>query len=383
MKNLKTRLLDYLDTHSSIIKLTVSADGIIRHANAFAEKLAGRDLILSHIRDFFSEINASPNLDKLLNKEVESLLLNVNTFTKLPQTYYFTTFKTDQGMVLVGEINMTEMEEIHKTIVTLNNDLSNLTRQLQKKNFQLDQLNQQKNQFLGIAAHDLRSPIASILMFSELVMESNDYAFSDELKEILEMINSSSHYMLKLLDELLDVVKIESGKLQLNYETINMEKLLQNTSNINRTLAAKSNIQIELNIPQALPHIPADPVKMEQVLNNLLSNAIKFSNPGTTITVDAFSTDTNILICVKDQGQGIPKDEQDKLFTPFANISVKAVGGERSTGLGLSIVKRIISGHMGRIWVESQEGKGSAFYFTLPRERAKPKNSKPQTEDDL
>ncbi len=377
MNNIKTQLLNYLDTHSSIIKLTVNSEGTITHANAFAIKLAGRDLTSSHIRDFFTEINANLDTDKLLNQEVQNMLLNVNTFTKLPQTFYFTSFNTPEGMVLVGEINMAEMETIHKTIVTLNNDLSNLTRQLQKKNVQLDQLNQQKNQFLGIAAHDLRSPIASILMFSELVMDSNDYEFSDELREILEMIRSSSHFMLRLLDELLNVVKIESGKLQLNYETICMEKLLQNSININRTLASKKSITIQINVPQSLTKISADSIKIEQVLNNLLSNAIKFSNANTTITVEAFSTGKDILISVKDQGQGIPENEQDKLFTPFSNISVKAVDGEKSTGLGLSIVKRIVTGHMGRIWVESQEGKGSSFYFTLPIE--KPRNNTQNT----
>ena len=112
--------------------------------------------------------------------------------------------------------------------------------------------------------------------------------------------------------------------------------------------------------------ISFDPGKITQVVNNLISNAIKFSNPGTTINVNSFQTDTEIYISVQDQGQGIPKNELDKLFQPFSKLSVRSTAGERSTGLGLNIAKRIITGHQGRIWVESEVGKGSTFTFSLP-----------------
>lgn len=366
MSTINERLFNYLDYHSSIIKLTIDGNGLITDANAYAEKLAGKPLKSTHIKHFFTEFNANLDIEKLLQTETTNLLLNVNTHRKLPETFFFTSFKTSDGVVLIGELNNDELAEMRKNMIGLNNELNNLTRELQKKNIQLDQLNQLKNQFLGMAAHDLRNPISSILTFSEFVLDSDDYDISDDLRKILELIKTSSDFMLKLLEELLDVVKIESGKLQLNYENVRMDDFLRKNIEVNALLAEKKEIKLVSNIPEPLPEIAIDPVKIEQVLNNLISNAIKYSFNDTTVTVSAFSTNEHVLISVRDEGQGIPEKELDKLFVPFSKISVKGTAGEKSTGLGLSIVKRIVTGHLGRIWVESEVGKGSTFFFTLP-----------------
>jgi signal transduction histidine kinase len=366
MSQINTRLVNYLDAHASMIKLTLAGNGEIIKANSFAERLAGRPLSATHIKDFFTDFNASLDIEKLLQDEITKALFNVNTFRNLPETFYFTSFKIPEGMLLIGELNNAEAEDMRNTMISLNNELNNLTRELQKKNVQLDQLNQLKNQFLGMAAHDLRNPISSIMMFSEFVLESDDYDISDDLRKIIDVIRTSSEFMLRLLEELLDVVKIESGKLQLNFEKVHPEGFLKKNIEINALLAAKKEIKLVLNIPQPLPEIQIDPVKIEQVLNNLISNAIKYSHNKTTVTISAFSTEQYILISVKDEGQGIPENELQKVFVPFSKMSVKGTAGEKSTGLGLSIVKRIVTGHLGRIWVESEAGKGSAFYLTLP-----------------
>ncbi len=366
MSEIYKRLVNYLDKHASIIKLTLDNKGEIIKANTFAEKLAGRSLKKTHIKDFFTDFNAKLDIEKLLRDEMIHALLNVNTFRNLPETFYFTSFKTPEGMVLIGELDTAETEDMRTTMISLNNELNNLTRELQKKNVQLDQLNKLKNQFLGMAAHDLRNPISSIMMYSELVLESDDYDISDDLRKILDVIRTSSDFMLGLLEELLDVVKIESGKIQLNFEKVHPEDFLKKNIEINALLAAKKDIKLVLNIPQQLPQIALDPIKIEQVLNNLISNAIKYSHKNTTVSVSAFSTGQHLLISVKDEGQGIPENELQKVFVPFSKISVKGTEGEKSTGLGLSIVKRIVTGHFGRIWVESEAGKGSVFSFTLP-----------------
>ena len=366
MSEINTKLANYIDDHSSMIKLTIASNGKITKANVFAERLAGRPLSGIYIKEFFTDFNARLDIDKLLQDEIFNELLNINTFRNLPETFYFTSFKIPEGMVLIGELNNTETEDMRKTMISLNNELNNLTRELQKKNVQLDQLNNLKNQFLGMAAHDLRNPISSIMMYSEFVQESDEYRSSDDLRKIVDVIRNSSEFMLRLLDELLDVVKIESGKLQLNYETVNIEDLLKKNIDINALLAAKKEIILVLNIPQPLPEIDIDPIKTEQVLNNLISNAIKYSHNKTTVTISAFSAGQYILISVQDEGLGIPENELQKVFAPFSKISPKGTAGEKSTGLGLSIVKRIVTGHLGRIWVESEPGKGSTFSFTLP-----------------
>ncbi len=369
MSELLEKLNDYLDNDSSVIKLTVDNYGIIKHANNYANQLAGRELKETNLSDFFTGFNAMLDIRELLAERIEKKLLNVNTYRKLPQTFYFTSFKDTDGIVLIGEMNSIEIEELRGTMVSLNNELNNLTRELQKKNIQLEQLDKLKNQFLGMAAHDLRNPIASILMFSEFVLETKGEEISDELHQIIDMIKTSSQFMLNLLEELLDVVKIESGKLELNYEAVRLKDLLRKNIKINSIIAAKKDISLVLNVPQDIPEVKLDVIKIDQVLNNLISNAIKYSHRNTTVTISAFSTHKEVLISVQDQGQGIPKQEIDKIFVPFSKISVKGTAGEKSTGLGLSIVKKIVIGHLGRIWVESEVGKGSTFYFTLPVKR--------------
>ena len=371
MNEINTRLVHYIEDHASMIKLTVARDGMIIKANAFAERMAGRALGATPIKNFFTDFNAKLDIEKLLQDEITKQLLNVNTFHNIPETLYFTSFKTDEGMVLIGESDSAETEELRSNMISLNNELNNLTRELQKNNIQLDQLNKLKNQFLGMAAHDLRNPISTIMMFSELVLESepSEYNISEPLQKILKVIKNSSEFMLRLLEELLDVVKIESGKLELNFEKVQLETFLRKNMDINMLLAAKKEIKLILNIPQPLPEIAFDPVKIEQVLNNLISNAIKYSHKKTTITVSAFSAGQQLIISVQDEGQGIPENELQKVFVPFSLISVKGTAGEKSTGLGLSIVKRIVTGHLGRIWVESEVGKGSVFSFTLPLEK--------------
>ncbi len=364
-------LLEYITRQAAIVLLEVNREGMIVQANPYANELTGRELSGTHIQEFFISFNASLDFPALLQGSTNKQLLNISTFHKLPQTLYFSSFSNGETTTIVGEANSLEVEELRNTMVTLNNELNNLTRELQKKNIQLDQLNKVKNQFLGMAAHDLRNPIGTILMFTEFVLEEHSDCISEECMQMMEIIHNSSRFMLNLLDELLDVVKIEAGKLELKPEKINIDTFVSKNIAINAMIATKKQIRIVKNVIDELPDIEADPGKLEQVLNNLITNAIKFSPAETTITVSAFCTGNEIIFSVADQGQGIPKAEMDLLFKPFAKLSPKGTAGEKSTGLGLTIVKRIIIGHSGRIWVDSTVGKGTTFYFSLPVSQSK------------
>ena len=366
MNSFYNRFLEYIRTDTSLVVLIINKEGIIISANQPASHVSGRALINRHISEFFTGFNAGLDLEVIFKEGIRKRMLNINTYNNIPETLYFTSFATDDGIILLGETDNLEIEQMRKILLDSNNELNNLTRQLQKQNIQLDQLNQLKNQFLGMAAHDLRNPIASILMFSDFVLDTQEEGLTPELKEILNMIRTSSEFMLKLLEELLDVVKIESGKLELNMVRVNIEDFLRKSIKFNQIIAAHKEIKLILNIPHPIPDLYIDPVKMEQVVNNLVSNAIKYSHHNTKVTISAFSTGKEVAISIQDQGQGIPANELDKIFTPFAKISVASTAGEKSTGLGLSIVKKIITGHLGRIWVESQVGAGSVFHFTLP-----------------
>ncbi len=248
----------------------------------------------------------------------------------------------------------------------LNNELANLQRELTNKNIELEKLNDEKNRFLGIAAHDLRNPLNAIQMYSEFLSDEASEVMTPEQMEFVSIIHSSSQFMLRLVNDLLDVAKIESGKLELDLTRTDLIDLIRHNVTLNNTMASKKNIRIDFHYDHDTTEILVDAAKIEQVLNNLIVNDIKFSNPVSVINVKVARSGKEAVISVKDQGQGIPGNEIEKLFKPFQRTSVRATGGEDSTGLGLAIVRKIVMGHQGRVWVESEVGKGSTFYVALP-----------------
>ena len=236
-----------------------------------------------------------------------------------------------------------------------------------QKNAELVELNNVKNQFLGMAAHDLRNPLSIVTTASGFLLDDASRLMSEAKRtEFIRRINSSSKFMLKLIDDLLDVAKIEAGRLDLELKEEDLCGLIEHTLALNRMLADKKHIRLDSTPDCGLPLLRFDRDKVEQVLNNLISNALKFSAPGTAVTVQASRVQGSVVVSVRDQGQGIPAEELDKLFKPFGRTSARVTDGEKSTGLGLAICRRIVEGHHGRIWAESEVGKGSIFSFSLP-----------------
>ena len=237
---------------------------------------------------------------------------------------------------------------------------------LRQSNEQLRELNSQKNEFLGMAAHDLRNPIAVIQNSSLILSRYSSENLSDKQKEFLKKIYDTSKFMLELLNSLLDISKIESGKLELEISKNNYPDFIRKNIEFNRFFATEKSISIDSVLSDDIPPVDFDKNKIEQVLNNLISNAIKYSHPNTTIRVEVLKDKDFVVTKVIDQGQGIPENELPHVFKPFQKASTKPTAGEKSTGLGLAIVKKIVEGHQGTIGVESEVGKGSTFFYRLP-----------------
>jgi PAS domain S-box-containing protein len=239
--------------------------------------------------------------------------------------------------------------------------------EIAQKNAELVELNNVKNQLLGMAAHDLRNPLSVVSIASAYLLDDASRHLPEARRNsFLRRINSSSKFMLKLIDDLLDVAKIEAGRLDLEPKEEDLRGLIEENLVLNRMLADKKDIRLDLTPECGLPPLRFDRGKVEQVLNNLFSNAIKFSAPGTVVTVQASRVNGSVVVSVRDQGQGIPAEELDRLFKPFGKTSVRSTGDEKSTGLGLAICHKIVEGHGGRIWAESEVGKGTTFAFSLP-----------------
>lgn len=273
---------------------------------------------------------------------------------------------TSKELARVVGLRAERDDSVYEELSRLNNDMANLQREMAKKNAELEQLNQQKNRLLGMAAHDLRNPLGVISTYAEFLETEAAAGLNEEQREFVTTIKDTSEFMLRLVTDLLDVSAIEAGQLNLDCQPADLARLIQHNVTLNRVLAAKKNIAVEFDPPAVLPRLSLDAGKIEQVLNNLIGNAVKFSHRGTGVRVRLECTGEFATVAVQDQGQGIPAADLPKLFKPFGKASVRTTGGEQSTGLGLAIVRRIVEGHGGRIWVESEVGQGSTFFFTLP-----------------
>jgi GAF domain-containing protein/CheY-like chemotaxis protein len=235
---------------------------------------------------------------------------------------------------------------------------------------QLRELDTLKNQFLANMSHELRTPLNSIIGFSRVILKGIDGPVTDLQSQDLTAIYNAGQHLLGLINDILDLSRIEAGKMELNFEELNLETLITSVLSTARGLVKEKSIRLEQTIEADLPAVYADATRVRQVLLNLLQNAAKFTDHGYIHVRAAVETQADkrrfVRVSVEDTGVGIALEDQQKLFQPFSQVdssTTRKVGG---TGLGLSISRNLIELHGGTIQVESQVGRGSTFYFTLP-----------------
>ena len=238
------------------------------------------------------------------------------------------------------------------------------TRVLQE----LKALNEKKNEFLGIAAHDLRNPLGLISAWTTItIRQIEDGRFTPErgARDLRRVLNVAEH-MSHLVAELLDISAIESGTLELDLRRESLQAILEECEPLYVGIAEEKSISLTIERFAGLPSVLVDRARIFEVMDNLLSNAIKYTRPGGAVRVSYESTADEVVTHVSDTGQGLSPDDLKIMFRSFRKLTPKPTAGEPSTGLGLAIVKKIVELHGGRIWVESQPGKGSTFSFSLP-----------------
>lgn len=258
-----------------------------------------------------------------------------------------------------------EKHQLKKNNQQLLQDLAAKNKELEKSNKQLLKLNEIKNKFLGMAAHDLRSPLSSIRGLSEFLLNEIFGSLTEDQKEYINIINKTSDEMLALVNDLLDVSVIESGNLDIKPSKTSLISLIKGRIKLYRMSAEKKDTRINFN-PEDIPEIFFDPSKIAQVIDNLVSNAVKFSPPGSAINIHADVDNGMVKVSIRDEGPGVSEEEQSRLFGEFQRLSARPTAGEKSTGLGLAIVKKIIDAHHGVLEVHSRLGMGSTFSFKLP-----------------
>jgi len=243
-----------------------------------------------------------------------------------------------------------------------------LFREIEDKSRQLEVASQHKSEFLANMSHELRTPLNAIIGFSEVLTDRMFGELNEKQEEYLKDIYASGTHLLSLINDILDLSKIEAGRMELELTEFHLPTALDSALTLVRERAGRRSIALHMSLDERLGEVRADERKIRQVVLNLLSNAIKFTPEGGQIEVQAILKDPLVEVSVSDTGVGIAPEDQEKVFEEFRQVGTADKKAE-GTGLGLTLCRKFIELHGGRIWVKSQLGAGSTFTFTIPVRR--------------
>ena len=281
----------------------------------------------------------------------------------------------------LGDLGRT-FDQMAASLAQRSTELEKANRELQEQNRLVQQANRLKSEFLANMSHELRTPLNAIIGFTQLMHDGKVGAVSPAHREYLGDILGSSKHLLQLINDVLDLAKVEAGKMEFNPELVNLTKLMKEVRQILQTLSASKRLTVDIEVAPAIEELIIDPAKLKQVLYNYLSNAIKFTAEGGYITVRGLAADAdNFRLEIEDTGTGIPPEDIDKLFVEFQQLEPTTTKRHQGTGLGLALTKRIVEAQGGSVGVQSKPGQGSIFSATLPRNSRKIEES--EVEDQL
>ncbi len=262
--------------------------------------------------------------------------------------------------------NALKQQRLLKENKGLVESLQHSNRLLFEANEELRKATQAKSEFMAHMSHELRTPLNVIIGFSELMLDGVTGEINEEHKQCLNDILSSGRHLLNLINDILDLSKIESGKMELKFGNFPLPDIIESLRSIMIPIIAPRKQSLEVYVEEELPLVNGDKSKVRQVLLNLLSNATKFTPDGGKLRIEAVKENKQCRVGVIDTGIGIKKESYEKIFEPFTQLDSSLDDDKGGSGLGLTIARQIVEKHGGRIWVESEYGKGSHFYFTLP-----------------
>ncbi len=357
---------NYLQETANVAVLELTRDGTILRANAYAESLTGRALTGLSASDIVVDFDRTALPSRWWEVTSEPRLTNVVTGAGLPQTLYVTVTEIEGGLLWFGQTDGAEQEYLRGELLALNRELGQLSRELELKNAQLARLDALKNQFLGMAAHDLRNPVHLILSYAELMDEDAEPPLPAPYRPYVDAIIRSTERMAGLIDVFLDVSLIDAGRFPLELAYLDVPRLIESALQSIAPTALKRDVTMGTAVADNLPRVAGDEPKLVQVLINLLSNAIEHSPIGGQVVVACAREGEALFFSVCDTGEGMDRTERDQLFRAFSGSLNRKSDGSRSIGLGLMIAQKIVAAHGGGLRVESEKGHGSTFGFTVP-----------------
>jgi signal transduction histidine kinase/HAMP domain-containing protein len=250
-----------------------------------------------------------------------------------------------------------------------------LFREIESKGRELEIASKHKSDFLANMSHELRTPLNAILGYTELILDKIYGDVPETIQEVLERVEKNGRHLLGLINDVLDLSKIEAGQLVLSLDDYSMKEVVHTVVTSVESLAAEKNLELKVSVSPEVAHGKGDQQRISQVFLNLVGNAIKFTEAG-EVRIEATASNDTFVLSVSDTGPGLSEADQQRVFEEFHQVDGSSTRKKGGTGLGLSIAKRIVEMHGGRIWVESTVGKGSTFWFTLPVRVEKQKEQK-------
>jgi signal transduction histidine kinase len=250
---------------------------------------------------------------------------------------------------------------------TLAIENARLFREIEQKSRELEAASRHKSEFLANMSHELRTPLNAVIGFSEVLREQMFGELNDKQVEHVQDIHASGQHLLSLINDILDLSKIEAGHMELSFGEFDVPTAIANALTLVKERAARHGVKLEVEVDSGLGSFYADERRFKQILLNLLSNAVKFTPEGGKVSLCAERVKDELLVSVIDSGIGIAEGDQGLIFEEFRQVKTKDQSKPEGTGLGLALTRRFVEMHGGRIWVRSEVGKGSTFEFTLPR----------------
>lgn len=275
---------------------------------------------------------------------------------------------TISNELVIAIQNALAVQEIKELNSSLQQRIANATRELRTKNTSLRQLDKAKDEFVSMASHQLRTPLTSVKGYLSMVLEGDTGRITDPQRDLLNQAFASSERMVRLINDFLNVSRIQTGKFVIDKTPVMLPKLVSEEIDSLKPNAEARNLKFVYKPPKDFPAIKLDEGKIRQVVMNFADNAVYYSHENTAINIDLHIKDKKVFFAVKDSGIGVPKDEQEHLFTKFFRASNAKKQRPDGTGVGIYLAKRVIEAHGGEIIFESTEGQGSTFGFSLPIE---------------
>jgi two-component system sensor histidine kinase/response regulator len=381
-KELRILMLEDVSTDAELIERALRKDNI----NFISKRVDSKENFIRELNDFVPDVIFSDfNLPAF--NGLEALAITTKEFPDVPFILVTGALGEERAVEILKsgasdyilKDNLSRLShallralreaEAKKERKKAEEQLKEYASELEKANQELMKIDEIKSEFVSIASHELRTPLSAIKNAVQLILRGKTGEINENQAKFLQMAERNIDRLTSLLNDLLDLSRIESGKVLMNFEEIGLKGTIEFTLSSFKPQADAKSVKLGMDVPAELPSVYGDREKLEQILTNLVGNAMKFTPEGGEITVSArpFNENKNMVaVSVEDSGVGIPEDQLEKVFDKFHQVEGSLTRTVQGTGLGLPITKGLVEASHGNIWAESKFGKGSTFTFTLP-----------------